>query len=124
MKEAIQKAIEGGWNEGYSVYHHGTMGDVLLVREVSLKVLIESEIREDPDFWESLGKGLGWKEFICPDFRCQHQYDLDENHHGSIVCSECGHHGARDPWVHYWHRLIGHLSEGRDAESFFINLLK
>jgi hypothetical protein len=48
-----------------------------------------------PDFWQSLGKALGW---------------ILEGHAG------------RKQWKEEWHRLIDHLAEGKTAESFFESL--
>jgi hypothetical protein len=30
----------------------------------------------------------------------------------------------QEVWLYHWHRLIDHLAEGKDAESFFADLLK
>lgn len=109
MKEAIQKAIEGGWQglefmdeveveEGlkYPLYArvwgtskegegHGTQVAFILL---------------DPTFWQSLGKALGWG------------LTVDENHSG-----------PNEP-IEYWHNFIDHLAEGKDPDSFFQALLK
>lgn len=60
----------------------------------------------DPLFWQSLGRGLGWKT------ACYKSLDTDG--------LEKDFQGA---WVWYWHRFIDHLAEGKDIESFFNNLL-
>lgn len=62
----------------------------------------EPSIREDPDFWRCLGKQLGWEQ-------------SDKRYVYS---------GSKRNWITVWHRYINHLAEGKDAESFFISLLK
>jgi hypothetical protein len=61
-----------------------------------------------PDFWQSLGKALGWKD--------------------GVVCAYCGftscRHSAKfvEKWHFKWHRFIDHLAEGKTAEEFFETL--
>jgi hypothetical protein len=55
----------------------------------------------DRNFWQALGKARGWAEkgqFYWPNPKFV------------------------EGWVFHWHRFIDHLSEGKDAESFFISL--
>lgn len=54
-----------------------------------------------PSFWQALGKSLGWVEM----------YSEAEG-------------GRIETWPDYWHGFIDHLAEGKDAESFFNELLK
>lgn len=51
----------------------------------------------DPTFWQALGKARGW---------------------GAEAWGWGG-----ETWVMEWHRFIDALAEGKDAESFFKNLL-
>lgn len=53
----------------------------------------------DPKWWQALGKSLNWGDGW-----------------GEMLNEE--------GWKHHWHRFIDHLAEGKDAESFFIELLK
>ena len=55
-------------------------------------------ITSDVLFWQALGKSLGWK------------IDLYEN--------------GEFEWVHFWHRFIDHLAEGKTPDTFFEELLK
>lgn len=106
MEQAIKKAIEGEWNKGYHLQHYGVMGEILLVNGMRSKALIEAEVREDPLFWQALGKALGWKNIrwikMYGDFRPDYQTKR----------------------YHYeWHRFIDWLYEGKDADSFFKELI-
>lgn len=105
-QQAIEKAIEGGWNKEYKVSHHGEFGDVLLVHGMRSKALIEAEILLDPFFWQALGKSMGWKEeyYIQPKL-------LDD----SKV-------KIRAEYIDVWHRFIDHLAEGKDIKSYFESL--
>jgi hypothetical protein len=100
MNEAIKKAIEGGYK------------DPRLKRDDTIRnperaannVWYSSEafVMLDPLFWQALGKAMGWesKVFICPG------------------------HKKEEMWFYHWHRFIDHLAEGKDADSFFKELLK
>lgn len=54
----------------------------------------------DPLFWQALGKSMGWQT-------------ENKTHFPQGI-----------GWQYYWHRFIDHLAEGKDADSFFANLLK
>lgn len=61
------------------------------------------EILLDPLFWQALGKAEGWKQ------------------EGVISSAKM----AKKPdWVYQWIKFIEHLAEGKDADSFFKELLK
>ena len=62
IKQFISCAIEGGWNESYTLKNFGIMGDVLLVDGMRSKALIVAEIILDPSAWRAVGKVKGWKE--------------------------------------------------------------
>ena len=55
MKETIQKAIEGGWENGKDYY---------LIQDKVLKRGYECLALLDKDFWQALGKAMGWKKRI------------------------------------------------------------
>ena len=95
IEQAIQKAIEGGWNEGYTFLHFtGFENDGVLLKGKGMrsKAYIVSEILLDPLFWQALGKAMGWEAMLS----CR--------------------------WKQEWHRLLDWLSEGKDIESFFATL--
>lgn len=98
MKEAIQKAVEGGY---------GTM-------KSQAYCSFGNEIRNclhtsDPLFWQAVGKSLGWGETIHCSGQCYGFIDDNDT--------------TAPLWKYYWHEFIDHLSEGKDAESFFNELL-
>lgn len=64
----------------------------------------KSSILLDPLFWRALGKSLGWEEI-------EHTHMVTKK---NVVTKM---------WLSYWHRFIDHLAEGKDAESFFEELL-
>lgn len=65
----------------------------------------------DPQFFQALGKAEGWYGTKCYD--CAGHFDTP-------LFIENG-----DPCVrHVWHRFIDHLIAGKDADSFFKELLK
>lgn len=96
METAIKKAIEGGWKYD--------------IRIGELAEGVPCEVFEiawcNPLFWKALGKACGWD--TCP---CKSGPD-----------GECSFNG--EPWTGYWHRFIDHVAEGKDADSYFNNLLK
>lgn len=107
MKEAIEKAIEGGWPANDSparklgVYGFETYSKADL-----------AQMREDPLFWQSLGKALGWGK----------DFNLIITHPnmgpvGSVKDKTLD-------WKYHWHRFIDHLAEGKDPSEFFTSLIK
>lgn len=62
-KEAIEKAIEGGWRSEYLNCHIITHSDWYITvgdSRFSCKGEPASTVALDPSFWQSLGKALGW----------------------------------------------------------------
>lgn len=83
----------------------------------------ESEHRLlDPAFWSALGKARGWDGNHCDNCGKQPDSWLISN---PAQCPDCYHAGKRgnpaEP-IKFWHRLIDHLAEGKDVESFFASL--
>lgn len=97
IKQAITKAVEGGYELKEAKCHHVLMHD-----ENGCPFGFHYEpwhfYTSDPSFWQALGKELGW---VDTDVR---------RIEGKI-------------WRFHWHRFIDHLAEGKDAESFFATLL-
>lgn len=97
MKNAILKAIEGGYiffrgitNDEYTEYHYNQM---LL----------------DPIFWKCLAKGIGLMD-------CKIHSDYGK----TVKCNDITHHG----WHITWHSFIDHLAEGGNPDDFFNNLIQ
>lgn len=102
MKEALRKAIEGGWKpRGVSM---GISNNGWSSFESMISLVQWQEITSDPLFWQCLGKSLGWIN----------GYDT-ENTRGVIYSTY---------WLSQWHLFIDHLAEGKDADEFFKELLK
>ena len=105
MEKAIKKAKEGGYKAG-SFADDGGRYELL-----------------DPLFWQALGKAMGWKDMFMGepiDKKMQKWLDEREKETGEPYNKSC----KREGWLHYWLTFILHLAEGKDAESFFNELLK
>lgn len=83
-QEIIAKAVEGGWQQKY------TFDEVIAL---------------DKNFWQALGKALGWREHKQP---CQ--------------CLEC-HWNKKDGWNNYAHRFYNLILNEQETDSFWQNLL-
>ena len=105
IEQAIKKAIEGGWlknilkNYTYEVF--GTSCIEFFDKETGAKVMIIqiAEMLLDPQFWQCLGKAMGWEE-VWRENNTPHIKD----------------------WKVYWHELIDHLAEGKTIEKYFEEL--
>lgn len=109
VEQAIQKAIEGGYNpkpnyfwvEGiypWGITFGGDDGD----RERYTNEMLFL----DPLFWQSLAKSLG----------------LLGIHYGNPRVHTCT-EKCKDESVLMWHRFIDHLATGGTTESFFESLI-
>lgn len=131
MEEVIKKAIEGGYR--FKDIHFpkgdpfgmggGTCsfeGNKIITRKDDGEWRSESFLRMkdidwksaylDPLFWQALGKSLGWGGLMfCPVCGSGLGCDADEK--------------FSKKWEYQMHRFIDHLIEGKDADSFFKELL-
>lgn len=113
MKEAITKAIEGGYVRGSA-----GRGEFLL----GLPDYAKSQIWLDPLFWQALMIGCGF-DVKEGTMRCEHYHPrYNEPGQGGCNADKCSYAGYKD-WQEVWHQFINHLAEGKDAESFFKKLL-
>lgn len=117
METAIKKAIEGGYKCGFG------LGDSY---PESYKMCRDYSAVLDPAFWQALGKAEGWGRLHCTNCgefaRPIRKKDSDPEYW--FDC--CGRKRNLEYGVSYvgqWHRLIDHLAEGKDADSFFADLL-
>src|SRR3990167_4947857 len=112
MKQAIQKAIEGGWKPlnlwDDPIHKASTGGDFLFSvkgdeyskdgRELIFLKL--EQITQDPLFWKALSKAMGWKKTFCP---CGQETD---DYRWAGYCNE---HSdsmlALEEWKHHWHNF-------------------
>lgn len=105
MKDAIKKAIEGGYD----------IAPFISVWSLEQSIEIMESHWEPhvlkPTFWQALGKSMGWEE---------------ENHCERFSTGGLG--GNVDCLISEWHAqmlmFIDHLAEGKDVDSFFNSLLK
>lgn len=101
IQQAIEKAIEGGWKPvlWIDIWKAGDTHDLGVVIIYGMEgervpVLIDRVVLK-PDFWQALGKSMGWEAGI------------DTYPYKNVA------------WIRKWHYFIDHLAEGKDIESFF-----
>lgn len=104
IQTAIEKAIDGGW-ENYRPFQDRIYTRSLepINHEYDYKFLVLEFITKsailDPQFWQCLGKAMGWE-------------DSDQTY-------------VQPPYTNWriqWHRMIDHLSDGGTIESYFETL--
>lgn len=115
MKEAIQKAIEGGWKcagdevSSFQIYWKGNYGQAEVLFNVWLdtngetcgrKTLTLSTLFIDPLFWQSLGKSLRWQDwfysyYVGSKHTAQKEKYIEDMHREKGYCAYCG----------YWKRV-------------------
>ena len=100
IKEFIDKAIEGGWNG-----HIWTKWMLASPEEPNREIALDC-IFLDPKAWKATGKVEGW-----------HKLDKDITIEMELI------HGMVMPrWRVRMHRMIDHLCEGGDIESYLKGL--
>lgn len=103
IQDAISKAIEGGWNKEWGVMDFEFtrsypsridffVGKKLVMAHSPFYLLL------DPSFWQALKETMEW-----PDFSTEYGVKMEG-------------------WRCRWHRLIDHLAEGKDINSYFETL--
>lgn len=96
-REAIEKAIEGGWR------HEIFIVDGEIRRDIKLSAAYVAEIKAwrntvlDSTFWQSLGKALGWEP----------KYNDGGNYY----------------WGQYAHRFYDLILSNQDTQPFWDELL-
>jgi hypothetical protein len=84
-KEAIAKAIEGGWQHwAYVGQPEDTFTDILAVNEGD-----QASIALSPEIWQALGKSLGWAKLHS----CGRPFRFEP--HGWWQCDFCDKAGLR-----------------------------
>lgn len=71
-KEALEKAIEGGWN----LYPGMTDYPPSQKLQAAAKITFQERIALDPAFWRSLGTALGWFERVGVPYWQIHAHDF------------------------------------------------
>lgn len=116
MEKAIQKAIEGGWNKiwtscetptGISKSHDYRDWNIQWKDTTVPQIVRQNDFLLDPLFWQALGKAMGWGKKMSVS-----------------IASGGGTAWHTKKWQAHWHDFIDHLAEGKDAESFFAELIK
>lgn len=117
MKEAIQKAIEGGWIPfGEKITEWEFYDGILKVFALDGKkhrlkeYYLQEQIILDPFFWQALGKVEGW------DTSNMKQWWQKSDIRDKIT--------LLDRWENEMHSFIDHIAGGGDVDSFFKKLLK
>jgi len=93
MKEAIRKAIDGGY--GYQGFIRGT-GDY----DSHVSALENGDTLLDPLFWRALGKSCGWSM----------------NPHNNVIA-------MMPKYLFEWHRFIDVMDNNGDTDKFWDDLL-
>lgn len=110
INQAINLAIENGYN----MHGHNNESDWISHDFLCITLL-------DKKFWQSLGKGMGWRE------KGKHLIDKKKD---ILRCQDCGRKPHVAPpctnlsgdWKTNWHSLIDHLASGQSVESWFESL--
>jgi hypothetical protein len=63
----------------------------------------------DPQFWQALGRALGWSEVCDLAISCRHGEEEGQRYRGYY-------------WMFQWHRFIQALADGHTPEAFFEDL--
>ena len=105
IKEAIEKAVEGGW------YPKTYKLQIIRVFEERghVEVFEDYHFLLDKDFWIALGKSLKWERRMMIQ-------KFTEN--DDISATVDGGQG----WQYQWMRLIDHLASGKSIETYFEEL--
>ena len=116
IQEALNKANEGGYHiygsDGMDTYYEGANSEYSVWtrkdNESSFIVLTEKTFL-DPQFWQALGRTLGWSEVCDLAITCVH---------GEEECQSCrGYY-----WMYQWHCFIQAIADGKTPEAFFAHL--
>jgi hypothetical protein len=107
IEKAIRDAMQFGYgrqDDGRTFHSYDTCSGLVFVSVSSMIVGQPlTTMLLDPKWWQALGRARGWAD------KCKNP----EEHLTK---------GHKCPWVIVWHRLVDHLAEGKDINSFFKNL--
>ncbi len=114
MKNAIKKAIEGGYLEEEITSISEQNGKWYFTISIQTRLLSRTpeEILLDPKFWQALGKAEGWARYTEYGGRKERKIYEDECvKNGWII------------WEMQMHYFIDHLIEEKPIDEFFEKLL-
>lgn len=106
ISEAIQKAQENG----------------LVPREITLGESWTAQVLLMPEFWQSLGKAIGWEvvaENGYNEEKLIRSYRGYSKGYGEKMWKSAL---KKEAWNYQWHRFIDKLADGGTAEQFFEEL--
>jgi hypothetical protein len=112
-KEAIEKAIEGGWKK------FGDLKNTALAAHNILAVSLPETIALDPTFWQALGKNLAWNNDDWETCRqgCQWWFKGEG----------CSHDLRPRQRMPFWRfnalRFYGLILQGQSTDDFWNELL-
>jgi DNA-directed RNA polymerase subunit RPC12/RpoP len=125
IKQAIEKAIEGGWKYEGETPRCDELYDTFYISDYDggFENLNLYKAFLDPNFWQCLGKAMNLPEIVCNN--CGKEAARGEGRY-YYECEDCGLLVEEDypvsPWLRMMHRLIDHLSEGGTIEKYFEEL--
>lgn len=123
MNEAIKLAIDKGGYSTSKMYLHG--GEDSFISYDTFIKMNNAWISQDPEFWQALGKALGWPDKVCE--KCGGNGELlSGTADGPRYCCGAYEVTAREEtsWKWHWHRYIDVLADGGDQDTFWKDLIK
>jgi hypothetical protein len=116
IQDAIDKASEGGYHikgaDGVDTDYSGASREYSAWTRQDNKSSFMVAVEEtflDPQFWQALGRALGWNHAMMT----VHEV---ENGRPTVV-TRAGQH-----WRYHWHRFVDCLAEGKTPEDYFAQL--
>lgn len=124
-KEAIEKAIAGGWKPKWDVFDFGKYHIFYRYADEEFEITHE-EIALDPSFWIALGKALGWEKkmvvrrgMVIGNFGWENP-DKNIRFYGEEMGAGMDY---MNPWIYYAHRFYNLVLTGCDTKAFWADLL-
>ena len=116
VQEALNKATEGGYHiygsDGMDTDYEGATNDYSAWTRkdnASSFIVPTEETFLDPQFWQALGRALGWSEGCDLAITCVHGEEEGQRCRGSY-------------WMYQWHCFIQALADGNPPAAFFAPL--
>src|SRR5262245_9528940 len=116
IPEAIDKAVQGGYHiygsDGMDTEYEGATNDysAWTRKDNDSSFLVPTEETFlDPQFWQALGRALGWSERCDLSITCVHGHEECHQYHGYY-------------WMFQWHCLILAIADGNTPDASFAPL--
>lgn len=113
IQEAMNRAVEGGYHiygsDGMDTDYEGATNDysAWTRKDNASSFLVPTEETFlDPQFWQALGRALGWSEACDLAISCRHGAEEGQRCRGYY-------------WMYQWHRFIQALADGNTPGAFF-----